>query len=82
MKHNTYICTLAIQYSNKRLHRGQYFDMVHVCFFIKWAMMHVSQMVMNIACMECSNLSRWDFFYRTLCMLHDTRKKAEHSVTL
>ena len=27
-----------------------------------------------------SNLSRWDFFYRTLCMLHDTRRKAEHSV--
>ena len=22
------------------------------------------------------------FFYRTLCMLHDTRRKAEHSVTL
>ena len=24
--------------------------------------MHVSEMVMNIAYMECSNLSRWDFF--------------------
>ena len=24
--------------------------------------MHISEMVMNIACMEC-NLSSWDFFY-------------------
>ena len=28
-------------------------------------MMNVSEMVLNISCMECSNLSRWDFFYRT-----------------
>ena len=39
-------------------------------------------MVMNIACMECSNLSRWDLFYRTLCMFYDTQRKGEHSVTL
>ena len=45
-------------------------------------MIHVSEMVTNFACMECSNLSRWDFFYRTLCMLHNTRTKAGHSVTL
>ena len=25
-------------------------------------MMRVSEMVMNIACMECSNHSRWNFF--------------------
>ena len=47
-------------------------------------MMHVSEMLVNtnIPCMKCSNLRRWDSFYRTLCMLHDTRRKAEHSVTL
>ena len=46
--------------------------------------MHVSEMLVNtnIPCMKCSNLRRWDSFYRTLCMLHDTRRKAEHSVTL
>ena len=39
--------------------------------------MPVSEMVMiNVV------ISRWDFFYRSLCMLHDTRKKAEHLVTL
>ena len=59
-----------------------YFDLPEVCLLGRWVMMHVSEMVMNIACMECSNLSRWDFFYRTLCMLHDTQRKAEHSVTL
>ena len=28
------------------------------------------------------HLNRWDFFYRTLCMLHDTQRKSEHSLTL
>ena len=100
------------------------FDLPHVCLLTRWAMMHISEIlrVMNIACMECSNLSRSDFFYRvfsltwpasmqiywnkrkrlhekrvelpedwfgtptwppsceTLCMLHDTRRKAEHSM--
>ena len=33
-------------------------------------MMNVSEMVMNIACMECSNLGRWDLInrrYRRSC---------------
>ena len=36
-------------------------------------MMRVSEMVMNITCMECSNLSRWDFFFIerfVCCMIH------------
>ena len=47
-------------------------------------MMHVSEIVMNIACMECSNLSSVGgfFFYWTFCMLHDTGRKVEHSMTL
>ena len=39
-------------------------------------MMHVNEMVTDVVL----NLNRWDFFYRTLYMLHDTRRKAEHSV--
>ena len=28
------------------------------------------------------HLNRWDFFILTLCMLHETRRKSEHSLTL
>ena len=30
---------------------------------------------MSVKWTWCSNLSRWDFFYTTLCMLHDTWRK-------
>ena len=39
-------------------------------------MMHIGEMVMNIACMECSNLSSWDFFYIghfLRCMTHEEK---------
>ena len=49
--------------------------------------MNVREMVMNIACMPLVwNLpvviSVGGFFYKRLCMLHDTQRKAVHSVTL
>ena len=38
---------------------------------------------MSVEWSWCSNLNRWDLFlYRKLCILRDTRRKAEHSVTL
>ena len=38
--------------------------------------MHISEMVMNIACMECGNLSSWHFFYIEhflRCMSHEEK---------
>ena len=49
------------------------FDLPHVCLLIRWVMMHVSEMVMNVSCMEWSILSAGDFFYSqhfVCCMTH------------
>ena len=38
--------------------------------------MHISEMVMSIASMECNNLSSWDFFYIghfLRCMTHEEK---------
>ena len=37
---------------------------------------------MSVKWTRCSNLNKWDFFYRTLCMLHDTQRKPQNSVIL
>ena len=49
-------------------------------------MMHVSEMGINIRCMPLVRnvvISVGGiFFKKTLCILHDIRRKAEHSLTL
>ena len=71
----------AIKYNNKKVNRSEvhYFDLPHVCLLIRWAMMRVSEMVMNITSMECSNLSRWDFLIERFvcCMTHKEKLRIQ-----
>ena len=49
-------------------------------YLIRWAMMHVYEMVINIVFMECSNLSGWDSFYRTYVAWHTKKSWASVSI--
>ena len=67
----------AIQYNNKKLNRGQLLWPA-ACMLINKVSDDACQWNGHDVIISINGI----FFYRMLCILHDTRRKAEHSVTL